>query len=135
MSDTNQNKKQKRKPLNVVSFISGEQDAEQENGSVSTISAGVIFSLKGNNVKIGAVGTLWWIMNQAVILKTNEDPLIYVVPDQVAKDLNISKRSVMSHLKLLKDKRYIFQLNNRQHVYKLNSDFLYKGTVTQQKNS
>lgn len=79
----------------------------------------------------GATDTLWWIIDHVMEFKPNEEPIVWIDPQLVAKDLKISPETVKKHVKKLKKFKYIEQIRPRHYNYKLNPNFIYKGSVVQ----
>lgn len=116
------------KEVPVISFIPEARDKDFVK-IFKLMSMKVVKDLqKGLN---GATSTLWWIIDKVSEFKPNDEPIVWADPKTIAKDLNISLPAVKKHIKKLKDFKYIEQIKPRQHIYKINPHFLYKGSLVQ----
>jgi len=77
----------------------------------------------------GALSLLFWFMDKVQDLMVNDDPIVYLEAKNVEKELQVSRTTLYKYLKLLKDKDYIEQIQNRSHVYRVNPSMIFKGTL------
>ena len=77
----------------------------------------------------GALSLLFWFMDKVQDLMVNDDPIVYLEAQNVEKELQVSRTTLYKYLKLLKDKDYIEQIQNRSHVYRVNPSMIFKGTL------
>jgi predicted transcriptional regulator len=64
-------------------------------------------------------------------MKPNQEPIVIANPEDIAKDLGVSRRTINRHLKLLIERGYIKQLVNRQFMYLVNPEMIFKGVLKQ----
>jgi len=78
----------------------------------------------------GAIKLLFWFIDKAIENRIFNRPVeLYVFPEDLAKELNTTKRTVEKYIKLLKDKGYIIQPKKRRRLYMLNPEFIWLGTA------
>lgn len=77
----------------------------------------------------GALSLLFWFMDKVQDLMVNDDPIVYLEAKNVEKELQVSRTTLYKYLKLLKDKDYIEQIQNRSHIYRVNPSMIFKGTL------
>jgi len=77
----------------------------------------------------GAISTLMWFIDKIQSFPPNSDPVIIALPEEIARDLGISKRTVKRHLKILKEHGYIEQVRKRHYAYRVNPRMVFKGVL------
>jgi len=82
----------------------------------------------------GEAKLLFWFIAKTLELPTQSDLWIPVKYDEVAKELNVSKRSVMSYFRKLLELGYIEQFSPRNTTFRIKPDYLYKGILSKYKN-
>lgn len=76
-----------------------------------------------------AINTLMWFIDKIQDLPPNTDPIVVALPEEIAKELGISKRTVKRHLRVLKERGYIEQIRRRHYVYRVNPRMIFKGVL------
>lgn len=76
-----------------------------------------------------AINTLMWFIDRIQDLPPNSDPVVVALPEVIAKELGISKRTVKRHLRVLKEYGYIEQIKKRHYVYRVNPRMVFKGVL------
>ena len=79
----------------------------------------------------GAVYTLFWFIDQIHDMKPNQEPVVIANPEDIAEALGKSRRTIERHLKLLIEHGYITQIMNRQFMYLINPEMIFKGHLKQ----
>ncbi len=79
----------------------------------------------------GAVYTLFWFIDQIHDMKPNQEPIVVANPEDIAEALGKSRRTIERHLKLLIEHNYIEQIMNRQFMYQVNPEMIFKGHLKQ----
>ena len=70
-----------------------------------------------------------WFIDRIQDLPPNSDPVVVALPEVIAKELGISKRTVKRHLRVLKEYGYIEQIKKRHYVYRVNPRMVFKGVL------
>ena len=78
-----------------------------------------------------AVYTLFWFIDQIQDIKPNQEPIVIANPEEIAEALGKSRRTINRHLKLLIEHDYIKQIINRQFMYLVNPELIFKGILKQ----
>lgn len=79
----------------------------------------------------GAVYTLFWFIDQIQDMKPNQEPIVIANPEDIAEALGKSRRTIERHLQLLIEHDYIEQIMNRQFMYLVNPELIFKGVLKQ----
>jgi len=82
----------------------------------------------------GEAKLLFWLIAKTLELPVQSDLWIPVNYEEIAKELNVSKRSVMSYFKKLLELGYIEQYQRRQKIFRIKPEYLYKGILSKYKN-
>jgi len=77
----------------------------------------------------GAISTLMWFIDKIQDFPPNSDPVVVALPEEIARDLGICKRTVKRHLKILREHGYIEQVRKRHYVYRVNPRMVFKGVL------
>lgn len=109
--------------VSVVSFIPEHRDKNFVK-IFKLMSTRVLQDLKASGLN-GATDVLWWFIDK-LHLESDE---IFAVPADIAKEIGCSEIKVYKHLRKLRDLKYIFQVRPRQHMYKVNAAFIFKGQL------
>ena len=82
----------------------------------------------------GEAKLLFWLIAKTLELPVQSDLWIPVNYEEIAKELNVSKRSVMSYFKKLLELGYIEQYQRRQKIFRIKPEYLYKGILSKYQN-
>jgi len=83
----------------------------------------------------GEAKLLMWLLAKTLELPVQSDMWIPLDYKEVAKDLGVSKRSVMNYIKKLLKLGYIEQYKRRHPTYRIKPEFVYKGILQKLKDS
>jgi len=81
----------------------------------------------------GEAKLLFWLIARTMELPVQSDLWIPVDYQEVARELKVSKRSVMSYFKKLLELGYIEQFRPRNATFRIKPDYLYKGILSKYK--
>lgn len=113
--------------FSVVSIIPERRD-DKFVKVYKTLSLKVIHDLKAG--LDGAVETLFWLIDRLLEMENlNKNPEIYAHPQDIAKALGTSERTIQRHLKILKGLRYIHQVRPEQYVFQFDPNLVFYGTL------
>ena len=117
--------------IEAVAFIPEHKDREEYVKLFKLFSQRLLEDLGTIN---GEAKLLFWLIAKTVELPKQGDLWIPVDYKEVAGELNVSKRSVMSYFRRLLNLGYIEQFRPRNTTYRIKPDFLYKGILSKYKN-
>lgn len=116
----------------IVNAIAIIPEAKGPDGDFTKVyrlcSMQVLQDLKTRGLN-GAAITLWWFVHN---MQMNSE-IIFAHPKNVAADIGMSEVQVRKHFKLLLKYGYIDQLTPRQNIYRVNTHFIYRGTLKREK--
>jgi DNA-binding transcriptional ArsR family regulator len=128
-------KKRKRKMEELVNIETGEVEVigiikEPRNANSVKVFTGQVLKDLKTGID-GAVYTLFWFIDQIQDIKPNQEPIVIANPEEIAEALGKSRRTINRHLKLLIEHDYIKQIMNRQFMYLVNPELIFKGILKQ----
>ena len=90
----------------------------------------VLKDLKAMN---GETKLLLWFISKTLDLPIQSELWIPINYNEIAKELNTTERTIKNYIKKLLELNYIEQFEKRTKVFRVNTNYIYKGKLTEYK--